>query len=79
MSKTPADKTIEEQTFEALEDALKMDLSDDSLGELDDISLDELEDKVSSAARELKNAGAAPRAAAQAHRSHARGPDGACQ
>ena len=32
MSKTPADKTIEEQTFEALEDALKMDLSDDVLG-----------------------------------------------
>ena len=64
MSKTPADKTIEEQTFEALEDALKIDLGEDGLGVLDDVSLDELEDKVSNAARELKSAGATPRASA---------------
>ncbi|MDP3525934.1 MAG: kinesin, partial [Hoeflea sp.] len=57
MSKTPADKSIDEQTFEALEDALKIDLDDDSLGVLDDISIEELENKVSSAARELKSAG----------------------
>lgn len=69
MSKTPADKTIEEQTFEALEDALKIDLGEDGLGVLDDVSLDELEDKVSSAARELKNAGAAPRASAVSQQS----------
>ncbi len=57
MSKTPADKSIDEQTFEALEDALKLDLDEDSLGALDDISIEELENKVSSAARELKSAG----------------------
>jgi hypothetical protein len=68
MSKTPADKSIEEQTFEALEDALKIDLNDDGLGVLDDVSLDELEDKVSSAARELKSAGAAQRPSAQSAR-----------
>jgi hypothetical protein len=43
MSKKPADKSIDEQTFEALEDALKIDLNDDGLGVLDDVSLDELE------------------------------------
>ena len=57
MSKTPADKSIDEQTFEALEDALKIDLDDDGLGALDDISIEELENKVSHAARELKSAG----------------------
>ena len=49
MSKTPADKSIDEQTFEALEDALKIDLDDDGLGALDDISIEELENKVSHA------------------------------
>jgi ribosomal protein L12E/L44/L45/RPP1/RPP2 len=65
MSKKPADKSIDEQTFEALEDALKIDLNDDGLGVLDDVSLDELEDKVSNAAKELKSAGAAQRPSAQ--------------
>jgi hypothetical protein len=60
MSKKPADRSIDEQTFEALEDALKIDLDDDGTDvSLDDISLDELETKVSNAAKELKNADSA--------------------
>jgi hypothetical protein len=57
MSKKPADRSIDEQTFEALEDALKIDLDDDSIDHaLDDVTLDELETKVSNAAKELKSA-----------------------
>ena len=77
MSKTPADKSIDEQTFEALEDALNIDLDDDDLDVLDDISIEELENKVSSAARELKDAGQKPAAAnvsAQSDPGHSTAP-----
>ena len=72
MSKTPADKSIDEQTFEALEDALNISVDDDDLDGLDDISIEELEHKVSNAARELKNAGASKPAAPEASLSEPR-------